>query len=483
MSVRYLTILLGAGCALGLSLQTANAATRFVGACHPGSYSTIQAAVTASSSGDTVAVCAGTYPEEVTITSNITLFAHAGGTVNVVAPAGGFVQNVAEVGCSQNCAVAQIAVVAPATSVTVRGLTVDGTGNNATGCGVDYVGIYYQNSGGTITGNTVENQLYPPALQGCQGGQGIFAENATTGTALTITKNTVSNFDKNGITLNGNYYGSGGGSAMIAQNTVTGVADINTAQNGIQVAFGATGTISKNTISNIFYDGYYMGPYYYTASGILLYDIPYGTTPAPVVSDNTLSGAQTSVAFDAVNGALGHFVPVTGNLITGAMYGVQLFSDGVDFSPPVSDDFINVSKNTIGLTNPGNGGTFDGIDACSDNNRITNNTINGDPNGSQSAVHLDSQCMEPDSSASGVGNVVLKNTMNYVCAGILSGQPAGQNTIGANNVYGSSVGTHVVYNSNTCSGSDERYGGSGKKMAPARTLLVLPVGPRSSQQQ
>jgi pectin methylesterase-like acyl-CoA thioesterase len=81
-----------------LSGQAFASSSVTVGLCPgPGThYTTIQAAVTAVSIGGTVKVCPGTYPEQVTITKNLTLIGIVSGTSDsavVTVPAGGLVTN------------------------------------------------------------------------------------------------------------------------------------------------------------------------------------------------------------------------------------------------------------------------------------------------------------------------------------------------------------------------------------------------------
>src|SRR5262249_23527238 len=76
-----------------------------------------------------------------------------------------------------------------------------------------------------------------------------------------------------------------------------------------------------------------------------------------------------------------------------------------------------------------NTSVYDGIDACSDHNTITKNKIGSS---TEAGIHLDALCTEPDGSPSGKNNSVSGNKISVACVGILSGQPSGQNTIGAN---------------------------------------------------
>jgi len=470
MSLKSGYLLFAAGIALGMGAQDANAATRQVGTCtsrHP-QYMSIQSAVSAANSGDVIQICPGVYQEQVVIPQNMTLENVTGmASPTVASPPAGLTANVTDLYATPTAAqIAVIPTLAPA-KVNIKNLIVDGSGNNITTCAIDLVGIYYQNAGGTISGNTAQNQLLPPGYQGCQGGLAISVESETAGTpTATITGNTVTNFDKNGITV-----GSADSNATITNNIVTGVGATDvTAQNGIQVGYNATARVTGNQVSGFIYTGPYYG-----SSGILLYDMQAGSYLAPSrVSGNTVSSSQYGVVLDAVNGASGSLVQVKSNIISGSQFaGVGLYSD-----PPGggSDDYIAVLSNTITNTQP-----WDDIDACSDNNHIGLNTISngGTQSGTESGIHLDGECTEPDSSATGTGNTVYKNQIADACAGILSGPASGNNTIPGNNSF-SDVGTNIVYGSDVC-GTPNRQGGGTKgnaKVGPARH--VQPVAFRKS---
>src|SRR4029077_3446923 len=123
------------------------------------------------------------------------------------------------------------------TGVTISHLTVDGAGNALSGCATNLIGIYYQNSSGKIMDDVARNQILDPSDQGCEVGLGIDVESDSGAPAVTISNNSIHNYQKNGITAAGP--GSGGGPVMtITGNTVAGIgATPAIAQNGIQIGF------------------------------------------------------------------------------------------------------------------------------------------------------------------------------------------------------------------------------------------------------
>lgn len=125
-------------------------------------------------------------------------------------------------------------------------------------------GILFDGAGGSITNNTAVD--VNQGASGCQEGNAIEVRNApfdTTGTdvMVTISGNTVSGYQKNGITANGSV------AATIIGNTVTGAGAIDyIAQNGIQIGFGSTATVQGNTIIGNNYT-----PKSWLACGLLYY--------------------------------------------------------------------------------------------------------------------------------------------------------------------------------------------------------------------
>jgi parallel beta-helix repeat protein len=379
-----------------LSKQAFASSSATVGLCAgPGThYTTIQAAVNAPGV-TTVEVCPGTYPEQVTITGNLTLKGIASGTSDaavVVVPAGGLMTNgVTDIFGFPTAA--QILV--QNATVTISHITVDGANDGLTDCSVDAIGIYYQNASGTITDNAVRNVLLAPALQGCQDGLAINVE-STTGSSVTVSNNSVRNYDKNGITASGPDNGSPGPNVTVTGNTVIGLgATTVIAQNGIQVGYGATGKVtSNNVIDDIYINPPGCAPSCTGSSGILIYGSANVT-----ISDNTVESTQFGI------------VPVTES--------ATLTANGTI-----------IRSNHVGGTQ-----LYDAIDLCSDGNTAESNLIYGS---AQSGIHVDGEC--PPSTGS--GTTVTGNTINEACAGVLLGTGSGNTT--APNTYLNVTNTTLV---------------------------------------
>jgi hypothetical protein len=153
--------------------------------------------------------------------------------------------------------------------VTDLTVTTSGLANLCDGGNDRLRGILFDGAAGSITDNTVVN--INQGASGCQEGNGIEVRNEPfdkTGPdlAVTISGNTVSNYQKNGITANGSV------AATIKDNIVTGAGPVNyIAQNGIQIGFGGTATIKNNTVSGNDYtpaDTLACGVLYYQADGV-----------------------------------------------------------------------------------------------------------------------------------------------------------------------------------------------------------------------
>jgi hypothetical protein len=258
------------------------------------------------------------------------------------------------------------AVINPTAPVTG---TVDGTGCN--------IGVYYAaGKTGTVKGATIENANYYGVVNdggsvsitnstvtnigenpfnGTQHGVGIYWAYNSHATG-TIKNDTVSQYQKGGIVVNG--FGS---SAAISNNTVTGLGPVDyIAQNGIQIGFGATGTIKGNTVSG----NEYTGTNYASSGGILVVGGPFYGDPVSSgisISNNTVTNNDVGVWLSNADGTPS--LAATNNSVSNNAISK---TDGLtnisgDTSPPSTP----TCGYQAGVADEGNGDS------------ITNNTVSG----------------------------------------------------------------------------------------------------------
>ncbi|HUB01402.1 MAG TPA: hypothetical protein VL983_01905 [Terriglobales bacterium] len=401
--------------AILVSVPFARGAVGVVGNCKAGlvKYGSIGAAITSLPAGSTLYVCPGAYAEQLVITKKLTIVgvggngltgASAAGANNptIVAPSGGVAANATDLYAGYPPIAAQVLVSSPSNAtapivVNISNITVDGTNNGINGCSPNLVGIFYQNASGTVAQITTKFQYQGGnALNGCQSGLGIMAEeNGDYGaTTIKIENSSVHDYNKNGITVDGVNL-SGTVNATVSGNYVVGVgATPLIAQNGIQISDGAVGKVTNNTVSGDVYinpSPCYADqqPYCYSASGILLYDSGGTSGAALVVQGNSVSNTQ---------GAIVAYGDSAGNA-----------------------DFVSAISNKI-TTSPAAGiFNIDGIDLCSNNDTATSNIVY---NSSGSGIHIDSSCTE-EGGTSGNNASVTKNTVVEACAGVLTGTGGG----------------------------------------------------------
>jgi hypothetical protein len=402
-------------------------------------YGTISEAVAAVPAGSTIQICPGIYAEQVVINKNLILTGVSStgvagaktptpGTNNptIVSPPNGVAANTGDLFNGFSTA-AQVLVATPAgtdtpISVNISNLIVDGSNNQLSGCGTDLVGIYYQNASGTIDHVAARFQELDQADFGCQDGLAIYAQ-AGYGTTLnplasvTIENNSVHDYDKNGITVDGDEI-----TATVSGNYVVGIgATPLIAQNGIQISDGAIGKVESNTVT----DDVYVNPSSctatststcYSATGILLYDSGGAKTTPLTISSNIVSNAQGGIVAVGDSAGTADYNTVSSNRIT---------------TSPAAGPFL-----------------LDGIDLCGNNNTATSNIVF---NSSGSGVHIDSSCTELNSTQSGNNSMATGNTINEACAGVLEGNGSG-NTIGSNTTYNV---LQVVQSGDACPVSNE----------------------------
>jgi Right handed beta helix region len=373
-------------------------------------YTTIQAAVTAAEAltpPNTVRVCPGSYTEQVLITGSLTLEGVPStpptqDAAVILPPAPGLATNGNDI--FGNPAAAQIFIKGPGITVTISNLTVDGTGNNIAGCGAATLeGIYFQNASGKITKSTVRNQFQTDFADygGCQNGLAINVENADGSSNVTVSNNSVRSYQKNGITATGASTGPGssGPTVTISGNYIVGLgaAPMNwpggAAENGVQIGFGASGTVSGNTVN----DNIWWGEY-------------------PQFNYAGLGGPTSGNAASGILVYSSDGITITGNNVGSAQFGIVTVTDPSDSTycnggPCGPADSTIITSNKVSGTQ-----VFDAIDICSSSNTVKSNTIYGS---AESAIHVDESC------GSGNYNSVTNNTINEACAGILEGNNTG----------------------------------------------------------
>jgi nitrous oxidase accessory protein NosD len=209
--------------------------------CPDAQFSAIQDAVNAAAPGTIIRICAGTYPEQVSINKAMRLRGENG----VVIQPSNVTANSTSTFSGQP--IAAIILVKDATDVDVNDLIIDGTNGGITQCAPDYIGVFYRTASGEVSRVAVRNVKLSVDLNGCQSGSAILVQSGGGGTSeVEIEDSSVHDYQKNGITAN-----EVGTEVRIEGNVVTGIGPTTgAAQNGIQIGFGAEGNIARNAVAN-----------------------------------------------------------------------------------------------------------------------------------------------------------------------------------------------------------------------------------------
>lgn len=327
----------------GIRVETARAATITV--CPSGcDYTSIQAAVNAASSGDTISIGAGTYDEQVIVNKGLTLV--GAGATTIIKPTQATANNFQLFNRLSGGAANSAAIIVTDTTETVviQSLKVDGSLVSSTPSGARFMGILYRGTPGQIISVDVNGISVAE-------GNGIYLSGYGSPVAVTVSSCTITNYAKNGITAN-----NPGLIATISNNTVTGAGPTGSiAQNGIQIGFDATGTVSGNTVNNNVWTGTYGGsndpatdPEADGATGILLYMSSAGVQ----ITNNTLTANQFGIWTVAAPDVSIQNNTITGLAHTGNAYpvGVAVWSADMwtdDFGGSEQSTAATVSTNTF----------------------------------------------------------------------------------------------------------------------------------------
>ena len=306
----------------------------------------IQNGVDAAASGATLNVAAGTYQQQLSIDKSLTLAGDGASNTTIEAPAtlGTSFSTWVTFDGTEN--VAAVIGVTNNADVTIKNLTVDGLGdgNNY----AQFVGIGANNASLTVTGVHVTNIENTP-FDGSQSGIGIGVFNEdNTSRSVTLTGNTIDNFQKDGISLQG-----GSLSVDVENNTVTGAGATSTiGQNGIELLGFADNTYITPAVS-------VTGSVGGTVSGNVVSDIGYTPTTdyaTPIyilgannvtVSGNTVTGTGGSVSAFGISILGSSNITVENNVLSDLARGISV-GDEIDGSFfPSSDSNIAISGGSI----------------------------------------------------------------------------------------------------------------------------------------
>jgi len=337
--------------------------------CPNASFSRIQDAVDAASPGSQIRICKGTYVEQVSINKPLDVETDSGA---VLMPAS--MQTNAS-SLSSGRAIAAALLVSNTANVTIRGLTLDGANNGISQCAPDLMGIYFQNASGEVDRVAVRNFKLSASLNGCQSGSGVFVQSGGGGASqVVIHRSTIHDFQKNGITAN-----EIGTSASIDGNVVTGLGPTTgAAQNGIQIGFGAAGSILNNTVTNNVW--------------------------APCTTVAGCTAVATNILVEQADG-----IEIKGNQAGISQVGI----------------FVHANQSLVAHNQTFATSVFDGIHIEGDQAQVKRNDVF---NGAQSGIFID-----------GNNNVVDHNTITEAGIGILKMAGSTGNLIQMNDVFDAPV--------------------------------------------
>ena len=286
-------------------------------------YATIQSAIAASTSGDTIQVAAGTYIEsgQIVIDKSLTIIGADKATT--------IIQTDQSTGSGGNAG--GWFLVNAGVTFNIRNVTIDGTGF--------YVRQSIRSLGNLYVDNCAfENIAYPGYL-----GWGVvlFANGAVSNSQFT-------NIGRIGI----NAAGGNTTTVLITNNTYTGKGIGDWLDYGIVVNYGATATITGNTISNIYGIASSDG----STSAATMITTGFGAGTNVTYTGNTISEASYGVAVGGNTTYGNPTVNLSGNSITNIdQYAVESYvTDGTDYPQIIATEnwWGNITGPLQATTNP-----------------------------------------------------------------------------------------------------------------------------------
>jgi hypothetical protein len=376
--------------------------------CAQPPYNKVQSAISAAPAGSTINVCSGTYTEQLTVEKALKLIAINGaGTATVVmpaTPANATSECDTKIGPEQRD---EISICTPGT-VTITNLNVEAEINLET-CGGGLDGIFI-GGGGTLKATTVSvngASTTNNGFKGCQHGIAIVAGTTHGGGEvghMVLNGVTVTGYQKNGPTAV-----EAGSTLIMNGSKVTGAGPSPyIAQNGVEVAFGAKGTVSTSSVAGNECNVGSCGATGEQASGVLFFESAIGSkVSGSTVKENDL-GAYYASGRSTV-AAKAEFT-LTGDVLTSNRFEGVLLEEGKAL---LSSDTINGSGRVgIDLFQ------FEGQKSASEST-ASKNKIEGQ---AESAIKVESDKKAGDiagkftfanGTATGNGNVLINESNNF----------------------------------------------------------------------
>ena len=338
-------------------------------------YCSIQTAIDAASANDVIQVGAGTYSEQLTITKSLSLIGAGLATTKILAPAA------RTLNVTNSTTIWDYVVAAYATTgtinVKIEGLTIDADGKNKTSGTARFAGLFLRDVSGTGSG-FYSSKIMNFGADAYNWGIIVYGNSTTT-----INGNDVAGYTTNGITANGDDGSAIDPNVIISNNIVTGTS---VCYNAVQIGYGATGSISGNSIQD------------HTSTtgagvGILIWES----------NDVTINNS---------------------NSISNCWYGLDVVnSNGATIS---NNTLTDIKSNAIMLDN-------------SDNDQVTGNTIKNLPTTADQGIYLINGSTGNVIGASGHPNTITlpsSGTGQLYCINVSNSIGSGSNTIAYNSVTG-----------------------------------------------
>jgi hypothetical protein len=389
---------------------------------------TIAYAISVSTAGAKIEVAAGSYPAQLTITSDVTI--DGAGTTSTT----GTVIDPSSLPSSDsdpNSATPQYAIVdvTDGAAVTLENLTVNGSQAKTqfSSCSHDFVGVYYHNASGTLDNVDVTNIELPKKDFGCQEGLGVYVASGTdtaanaavtvrplavsrsggvrlspldarsagyvaarpqdvSSSAVTMTDVSVTTYDQNGITCE-----DAGTSCTIKASTTTGIGPTSAAaQNGIVGNDAGSLTLNNDTVSaNTDTGGVYAATGYMlvdegtlTASNCVGFSNDYDFYVLENAAATTTAGTWSIIDSQATDSTMADGIAiddVTNSLTVNSDRGSYNLGNGIALYGTTG---VTVTKNTTewndanGIYVGGPGGSGNGSSASTVKSNSTNHNSN-----------------------------------------------------------------------------------------------------------